>query len=157
MDTPPLERTFTHQLHSLHKLTDRLSQAAYVQEAGIPLSEGRCLSAVGAFTPLSVNELALRANLNKGQASRAAQALVEQGLVLKSPSLTDGRGVVLTLTPAGEQVYARVMAVVHRRNHDILACLSPKERGQLDALIGRLVDHARLALRQTGAVETGED
>jgi DNA-binding MarR family transcriptional regulator len=65
--------------------------------------------------------------------------------------------VVLTLTPAGEQVYARVMAVVHRRNHDILACLSPKERGQLDALIGRLVDHARLALSQTGAAEAGED
>lgn len=157
MDTPPLERTFTHQLHSLHKLTDRLSQAAYVQDAGIALSEGRCLSAVGAFTPLSVNELAHRANLNKGQASRAAQALVEQGLVCKVPSPTDGRGVVLTLTPQGEAVYARIMAVVHRRNEHILSCLDKTERQQLDRLIGRLVEHARQALHKAGGSETGDD
>jgi len=156
MDTPPLERTFTYQLHTLHKLTDRLSQATYLDETGIPLSEGRCLSAVGSFTPLSVNELARRANLNKGQASRAAQSLVDQGLVLKSPSPTDGRGVVLTLTPAGEAVYARVMATVYRRNRDFLACLNARERAQLDALIGRLVDHARQALDQVGATETGD-
>ena len=56
---PPLDRTFTHQLHTLHKLTDRVSQGAYLQDAGLPLSEGRCLSAIGAFTPLSVNDLAV--------------------------------------------------------------------------------------------------
>jgi DNA-binding IclR family transcriptional regulator len=48
-----------------------------------------CLSAVGAFAPLSVNDLAQQANLNKGQASRAAQALVDQGLVRKEASTTD--------------------------------------------------------------------
>ena len=47
----------------------------------MPLSEGRCLAAVGAFSPLSVNDLAAQANLDKGQASRAAQALLDQGLV----------------------------------------------------------------------------
>ena len=107
-----LDRTFTHRLHTLNKLTDRVSQAAYLQHTGLPLSEGRCLSAIGAFTPLSVNDLAHRANLNKGQASRAAQSLVEQGLVRKAPSPTDGRGVVLTLTPQGERAYQQVVAVV---------------------------------------------
>ena len=150
MTTPPanyaLDRTFTHRLHTLNKLTDRVSQTAYLQGAGLPLSEGRCLSAIGAFTPLSVNDLAHRANLNKGQASRAAQSLVEQGLVRKAPSPTDGRGVVLTLTPQGERVYRKVVAVVQRRNQDILACLSRAEQRQLEGLLERLVDHARQAL-----------
>jgi hypothetical protein len=53
-----LGRTVTHRLHTLYKLTDRVSQAAYLTDAGLPLSEGRCLSAVGAFAPLSVNDLA---------------------------------------------------------------------------------------------------
>ena len=53
-----LDRTVTHRLHTLHKLTDRVSQAAYLADAGMPLSEGRCLAAVGAFSPLSVNDLA---------------------------------------------------------------------------------------------------
>lgn len=145
-DAYALDRTFTHRLHTLNKLTDRVSQTAYLQDTGLPLSEGRCLSAIGAFTPLSVNDLAHRANLNKGQASRAAQALVEQGLVRKAPSPTDGRGVVLTLTPEGERVYQNVVAVVLQRNADILACLSAAEQRQLDKLLERLVDHARRAL-----------
>jgi DNA-binding MarR family transcriptional regulator len=144
-----LDRTVTHRLHTLHKLTDRVSQAAYVTDAGMPLSEGRCLAAVGAFSPLSVNELARRANLNKGQASRAAQTLVDQGLVRKEASATDGRGVVLTLTAKGERAWRRVMTVIERRNDEILACLDATERQQLDRLLDRLVAHASAAAYAT--------
>lgn len=152
-DDYSLDRTFTHRLHTLNKLTDRVSQAAYLHGTGLPLSEGRCLSAIGSFTPLSVNDLAHRANLNKGQASRAAQSLVEQGLVRKVPSPTDGRGVVLTLSPKGERAYQKVVAVVQQRNTDILACLSAAEQRQLDALLERLVTHARLALAPDDSAE----
>ncbi len=146
-----LDETVTHRLHTLHKLTDRVSQIAYLEDAGMSLSEGRCLSAVGAFTPLSVNDLAHRANLNKGQASRAAQSLVAQGLVNKEASTTDGRGVVLTLTRKGAVVWRRVVDVVERRNAEIVACLSTEECIQLDALLDRLVAHARTA------IEHGQD
>ena len=144
-----LDRAVTHRLHTLHKLTDRVSQAAYVTDAGMPLSEGRCLAAVGAFTPLSVNDLARRANLNKGQASRAAQTLVDKGLVRKEASDTDGRGVVLTLTAKGERAWQRVMSVIERRNDEILACLDVAERQQLDRLLDRLVAHAWAAADAT--------
>lgn len=149
----PLDRTATHRLHMLQKLTDRVSQAAYLEEAGIALSEGRCLAAVGSFTPLSVNDLARQANLNKGQASRAAQALVERGLVRKTSSTTDGRGVVLTLTPEGERVWRKVMAVITRRNEEILACLNAEERRTLDRLLDRLVEHARQAAGNAPAAD----
>lgn len=148
-----LDRTTTHRLHTLHKLTDRVSQAAYLEEAGIALSEGRCLAAVGSFTPLSVNDLARLANLNKGQASRAAQALVDRGLVRKESSTTDGRGVVLTLTTEGEQVWRKVMAVIARRNEEILRCLDAAERRTLDGLLDRLVEHARIAAGGSPAIE----
>lgn len=138
-----LARTVTHRLHTLTKLTDRVSQRAYRAESGLPLGEGRCLSAIGSFQPLSVNDLAARANLDKGQASRAAQSLVDQGLVGKGPSLTDGRGVVLVLTAKGERLWRRVMDVVARRNAQIVACLDPDERAQLDHILDRLVTHAR--------------
>ena len=144
-----LDRTVTHRLHTLYKLTDRISQAAYLADAGLPLSEGRCLSAVGAFAPLSVNDLAQQANLNKGQASRAAQALVDQGLVRKEASATDGRGVVLALTAKGERAWRRVMKVIERRNGEIVGCLDAAERRQLDRLLDRLVEHARVAAQGT--------
>lgn len=144
---PPhaLDRTTTYRLHTLAKLTDRVSQAAYLADAGIGHGEGRCLAAIGSFTPLSVNELAFRANLNKGQASRAAQSLVEQGLVRKQPSPTDGRGVVLTLTARGERAWARVMTVIARRNDEIVACLDPDERREFHRLLDKLIAAARSA------------
>ena len=139
----PLDRTITHRLHTLSKITDRVSQAAYETDAGIPYSEGRCLAAIGSFSPLSVNDLAQWANLNKGQASRAAQSLVEQSLVRKVASATDGRGVVLTLTAKGERVWQRLMLVIERRNAEIVSCLDVSEVQQLSALLDRLVEHAR--------------
>ena len=152
-DSVPLERTITHRLHTLSKLTDRATQAAYMLDAGIPFSEGRCLAAIGAFRPLSVKDLAYRANLDKGQASRAAQSLVDQGLVLKQASPTDGRGVVLTLAARGEQVWRRLMTVIERRNEEIVSCLNAEERKQLDYLLDRLVDQAREAAEVGGPFE----
>ena len=148
-----LDRTITHRLHTLKKLTDRVSHAAYEVDAGVPLSEGRCLAAIGAFGPLSVNDLAAHSNLNKGQASRAAQSLVDQGLVRKAASEHDGRGVTLTLTAKGERAWERVMAVIERRNAEIVACLSPAELRQLDKLLDRLVEHAR----QSGGLPADDD
>jgi DNA-binding MarR family transcriptional regulator len=150
-----LDRTLTYRLHLLHKLTDLESQRAYVAGAGLSMSDGRCLTAVGTFAPLSVNDLAQKANLNKGQASRAAQSLVEQGLVVKAASPTDGRGVVLTMTPKGKAAWQRAMQVVGRRNEDIFGVLSEAEREQLSDFFDRLIETAR---GDGGAAEdTGEE
>ena len=138
-----LDRTLTYRLHLLHKLTDALSQRAYVAGAGLSMSDGRCLTAVGTFAPLSVNDLAKKANLNKGQASRAAQSLVDQGLVLKAASPTDGRGVVLSLTPEGQTAWKLAMNVVKQRNQDIFGVLGADEQAQLSSFFDRLIDGAQ--------------
>ena len=138
-----LDRTLTYRLHQLHKLTDMDSQLVYPERTGLSMSDGRCLTTIGTFAPLSVKALADKANLNKGQASRAAQALVDQGLVLKADHPGDGRGVVLTLTPAGQDVFERAMAMIHQRNQDIFGCLTDQEQSALSKLFDRLIAHAR--------------
>lgn len=143
-DEPPpqaLDRTLTYRLHLLHKLTDQESQRAYPEHTGLSMSEGRCLVTVGSFEPLSVNDLARLANLNKGQASRAAQALVDQGLVFKGDRPEDGRGVVLTLTAAGRRIWRKGMRMVDERNVAIFSCLSSAEQAQLSTYFDRLVAH----------------
>ena len=143
--SPPLrlERTLTYRLHQLHKLTDADSQPLYPEQTGLSMSDGRCLSTIGSFAPLSIQALAEKANLNKGQASRAAQSLVDQGLVRKADHPGDGRGVLLTLTPAGRQVFQNAMALIAQRNQDIFGCLSAQEQTTLSALFDRLIAHAR--------------
>ncbi|RYZ00894.1 MAG: MarR family transcriptional regulator [Comamonadaceae bacterium] len=140
---PALDSFLTYRLHQVNKLTDRASSLAYGDEFGLPVGEARCLAAIGNFAPLSVNQLAAKANLDKGQASRAAQALVDRGLVLKETSAEDARGVVLRPTAQGKRLWARVMRLIARRNEEIFGCLSGAEQRQLAGLLDRVLAHAR--------------
>lgn len=144
-DAQALDAFLTWRLHRVAKLTDKASTDAYAQEFGLPVGEARCLAAIGSFAPLSVNDLAAGANLDKGQASRAAQALVERGLVKKQASEIDARGVVLTLTRAGDKLWQSVMAMIARRNEEIFGCLSAPERRLFAALLDRVIAQARAA------------
>lgn len=139
---PALQDFLTWRLHRLAKLTDRRSTDAYANVFGLGVGEARCLAAIGQFAPLSVKDLAAQANLDKAQASRAAQMLVDRNLVLKSASETDARGVVLTLTRTGRPLWKRVMRLIEQRNADIFGCLSKAERRQLQAMFDRLMAHA---------------
>lgn len=141
-DMPLLQDFLTYRLHRLHKLSDRHSSEAYAAELGLGVGEGRCLAAIGQFAPLSINDLAARANLDKAQASRAAQMLVDRGLVLKSASETDARAVVLTLTRSGRPLWKRVMRLIARRNAEIFGCLSANEQRQLETFFDRLIAHS---------------
>jgi len=139
----PLDRTLTYRLHLVNKLTDKASAETYAEELRLPAGQARCLAAIGNFAPLSVVELAAKSNLDKAQASRAAQALVERALVTKRASGTDARWVVLSLTPRGRKLWARVMDLIGQRNAQIFNCLSAAERKELGRMLDRLLAHAR--------------
>jgi DNA-binding MarR family transcriptional regulator len=136
-----LGRSLTYRLHLLHKITDLVSQQSYLDAIGLSLSDGRCLATVGSFGPLSVNELADHSNLNKSQASRAAQYLVDQGYVQKVDHPGDGRGVLLSLTPAGRRLWTRTMQLIEQRNEQIFGCLSAQEQAVLSDMFDRLIAH----------------
>jgi DNA-binding MarR family transcriptional regulator len=134
-----LDKSHTYRLHALHKLSDRQTQAAYLSETGLALGEARCLAALGAFEPLSVVDLGRRANLDKGQASRGAQSLVDKGLATKTAHASDGRGVTLALSTAGRATWRRVAKLIERRNAEIFGCLSAAELDQLGSMLDRLI------------------
>lgn len=138
----PLEQQLSWRLHRLGKLTDAATAAAYANELGLGVAEARALAAIGSFEPLSVNDLAAHAHLDKAQASRAAQMLVERGSAIKAPSETDARSVVLRLSRSGRALYARALRLIDRRNREIMGCLKASERRQLLALVDRLIEHS---------------
>jgi DNA-binding MarR family transcriptional regulator len=90
---------------------------------------------------MSVMDLAEKGNLNKGQASRAAQGLVDKGLVVKKDNPNDARGVALSLTPQGRRLWKPTMQLIEARNQQILGCLSPEEQATLSQWLDRLVAH----------------
>ena len=136
-----LDRSLTYRLHLLHKVSDHESHQAYLQGLGLSLSEARCLATIGSFQPMSVMDLADKGNVNKGQASRAAQSLVDRGWIEKKNNPNDGRGVTLSLTASGKKLWRQTMALIDARNQTIFACLSAAERNTLSALLDRLIAH----------------
>ena len=145
---PTLDRYLTYRLHMLHKLSDKASQELYQSVGDLSLSVARCLASVGSFPQLTVNNLAHEANLDKGQASRAAQALADRGLLCKTTRASDGRSVSLTLTDAGQARWQAVMALIDRRNQEIFGCLSPGEQLLLGEMFDRLIAHAKAQQQQ---------
>jgi DNA-binding MarR family transcriptional regulator len=139
LDLPSLERFLTYRLHRVNKLSDRDTHRAYLEKFDMPLGEARCLAAIGRFEPLSVNDVARSANLDKGHASRSTQALVERGLVRKEVSPQDGRSWVLETTPEGKQQYRQVIALIAERNQEIFGCLTMDERAQLACMLDRII------------------
>lgn len=149
-DRPLLARCFTYQLNTLSKLNDMATQALYQSASGLSLAEVRALSAVGSFQRLTVNQLALEVNLDKGQASRLAASLVDKGLLERRGAEDDKRIVWLTLSRAGRARWRQVVPLIEQRNEALLQGLSPTERATLDRLFERLLAQERAAQRGAG-------
>ena len=141
-----LEQFLTYRLHVLNKLSERGASERYQAKLGITLPEARLIAAVGAFGPFSVMELARHANLDKSQASRAAEALMRRGLMQRNASEEDGRLVLVSLTPDGRALYRKVMPVARKWNVDLFASLDDKERDTLARALDKVIDAMRTEL-----------
>jgi DNA-binding MarR family transcriptional regulator len=106
----------------------------------VTLPEARVIAAVGSFGPFSIMELARHANLDKSQASRAAEALIRQGLVKREASTEDGRVVLVSLTPEGRALYRRVMPIARKWNGDLFNCLGEKEKLALGEALDKVIE-----------------
>ena len=138
-----LDRFLTYRLHVLNKITDRVTDELYQRETGLSLSDCRCIAAIGHFVPLSINDLAAHANLDKSQASRAAQKLVNSNIASRTSRAHDNRGVDLVLTKVGQTIYEQIIQIATQRNDDVFSCLSKPERELFSSLLDRLVSNAK--------------
>ncbi|MDG9677401.1 MarR family transcriptional regulator [Micromonospora sp. DH14] len=88
--------------------------------------------------PQNVSALAARLNLDGSTVTRQVSALQRDGLITRTPDPSDGRGTVISPTPAGLQRMAAVQAARTRLYGDMLADWSAEDRATLAALLGRL-------------------
>lgn len=134
-----LEAFLTYKMHRLMKQHDRRMGARYTELSGLSLSEGRALVTIGSAGSLSIQELARRANLDKSQASRGAEGLVQRGLVARVPDEHDGRAVKVTLTAAGKAAYKHAFAEARAYYEGLFSCLSDDEHDTFDRLLDKLL------------------
>lgn len=107
-------------------------------EFGITRREWRMLAQLADSEGMPSSALAERAALDRAQTSRAVSALVQKGLVARTPRPGNRREVLLHLTERGRALYAALLPRVAAINQELLSVLSETEVATLDALVQRL-------------------
>jgi DNA-binding MarR family transcriptional regulator len=115
------------------------------QEAGEELSpsQAAALATIDRHGPLTPSELAVRERIQRPTATRLIARLEEAGFVDRTPDPQDRRSCVVSLTPPGRELVARVRtrkdAYLSRRLRD----LDADERATLDraaAILERVLE-----------------
>ncbi len=146
METTPsggIRDLISYRLHVLANLSARWAEQRYQDRFGLRLLEWRALALLGGEAPLSLNELARGAGLEKSYASRTVAGLIERGLIASQADDRDGRGKQFTLTRTGRALYRKVFADALQRNEAWLSVLSAGERSALLDMLQRLGEQAR--------------
>jgi DNA-binding MarR family transcriptional regulator len=142
----------SYRLHVVANLLSRGAALRYKREFGVSLWEWRTIALLGAQAPLSLNDLAAAAGLDKSQMSRVVAGLVARGIVARGADETDGRGVKLCLSRSGEKLCEGLIRAATERNDAFLGCLAPRERECLEDALRKLGDQARAFIQQEKAV-----
>ena len=142
----------SYRLHVVANLLSRGAAMRYRREFGVSLWEWRTVALLGAQAPLSLNELAAAAGLDKSQMSRVVAGLVERGIVARAADENDGRGVQLGLSRSGEKLCEGLIRAAAERNDAFLGCLSQSERECLERALQKLGDQARALIQQEKAL-----
>ena len=125
----------------------RGSTLIYGRKLGLSQVEWRIVALVGEHAPVSLNVLADLLDLDKGQTSRSVSALVARRLMLREYR-RDGRGIRITLTARGADIYGQLMASALERNRVLLSGMTAQEKTQLFVILDRLTALARTILAQ---------
>ena len=114
----------TSVVNSLRRVVRAVRAMAQVAEdvLGISGAQHFVLQRLAEAPALSLNDLAARTMTHKSSVSVVVKRLVARGLVRRERSTADGRGIVLTLTPAGrraverapQSAQTRMIAALHR-------------------------------------------
>lgn len=144
---PEAGRDVTSVLNSLRRVVRAFRAMAQVAQdvLGVSGAQHFVLQKLADAPALSLNDLAARTMTHKSSVSVVVKRLVDRGYVRRRKSSADGRGIVLTLTPAGRRAIARAPDSAQTR---LIAALRRLPRHDLASF-------ARLFERFTGELGVG--
>src|SRR5579863_4059059 len=106
-----LDDVLTYRISMLELLLSRSVGAVYSDHFGLNTHEWRVLAAVSVWGPIEAIQVSRWATVDKAAVSRAVRGLMSKRLVERSLHDSDGRKIMLELTPEGRRT---VKAVVQR-------------------------------------------
>ena len=118
------------------------------RELGLNLAEYRVLSVLGEQRAASIRELAIGAQFDKAQITRAVASLTRRGYAIHTVDGRDRRLRVVKLTPAGQALHARSVPFAIARQKRMERTLSAAELRVLWKALAVLHDETQVMLAE---------
>jgi len=138
-ETLDLERFLPYRLSVLSNRISGEIAALYQQRFGVGVTEWRVMAVLGRYPALSAVEVAERTAMDKVAVSRAVNALIERGLLLREVASEDRRRSVLTLSRAGRKIYEQIVPLALAYERQLLARLGANDSKRLDSVLDLLL------------------
>jgi DNA-binding MarR family transcriptional regulator len=139
LDVGPLE--VLSRVTRLSRHLDRARSTAF-GELGLELWEFDVLAALrraGEPYQLTVGQLVAQTLVSSGTMTNRVDRLAGRGLLGRHRDPSDGRGVIVRLTPAGGELVDVALAALLTREHGLLRGLDSAQRDQLAGLLRLLL------------------
>ena len=136
-----LRRFLPYRLSVLANRVSAAIAASYSERFGLSIAEWRVIAVLAESPGLSAMEVAQRTAMDKVAVSRAVASLLRAGRLRRRTAAGDRRRSILTLSAAGEAIYAQVVPLALGHEHALLAALTPADRAHLDRILDSLLVH----------------
>lgn len=128
--------------YKLSVVANRVSQSIgrlFETRYNIQVPEWRIIMALYAYGDLVFNEVVDRTSMDKARVSRAQRRLVDLDMIQSADDPTDGRKLILSLTPTGAQLCEDILPEAAAREAWFLDVLDDHEHQQLDIILDKLM------------------
>jgi DNA-binding MarR family transcriptional regulator len=115
-----LIRLVSVRIIRIAELILRIGTLTFKQRFGVKPTDLRILVMLGAYQPISVNEVSRRTHIDKAWISRSLAALVRRKLITRTAHPSDSRASLLSLTTKGESLLREIAPVAQAYQRQLL-------------------------------------
>lgn len=134
-----LENFLPYLLNQAAEATSRSFHASYKSTYGMTRTQWRVLAHLGKFGSMTARDICTRSHVEKTKVSRAVAALEAEGLLARAPSEADRRAEMLSLTAAGQAVFADLGQKAIAYDQSMRAQIGRETAQKLDMLLRRII------------------
>lgn len=133
-----LDEFLPYLLNQAAEATSHEFQSAYRDRYGFTRTQWRVLANLGKFGAMTARDICAISHIEKTKVSRAVAALENADMLSRTPSETDRRAEVLSLTPKGQLVFTELGELARGFDDGLRATLGQEESATLVSILRRL-------------------
>ncbi|PWQ94853.1 MarR family winged helix-turn-helix transcriptional regulator [Leucothrix arctica] len=140
IDNKPMKDSVSFRLNVLTSVINRHAERYLKTHYNIAIPDWRVIAILAGGRQMSVRELSAISKMDKAMVSRVVKRLTSTNAIFSEPDPADGRLLILSIAPAGQELFNRIHPIFLERDERMLATL--EEQSSFNESLDRLLKYA---------------